>query len=337
MTEAHDEFDSPWKEIVEWYFEEFMLFFFPMAYADIDWNRDVEFLDKELQQVVRDAELGRRYADKLAKVWRQSGEEEWVLAHLEVQGQPEHGFDRRMYSYNYRLFDRYDRPVASFAVINDEGIKWQPGQFGYTLWGCKINFEFPVVKLLDYRLRWSELESNDNPFATVVMAHIKALETKHDPEQRGFWKFYLLRRLYERGYGRQDILNLFHFIDWLLRLPDDLEMQFKQQVEQLEAEKQMRYVTSIERIARKEGHDEGRDEGQKEGRKEGRKEGSIRLLLRLLHHRFGEIPKAVEERLQQLSFAQLEALLDSAMAVATLHDFVTGLPEAASDTTENDG
>lgn len=186
--------------------------------------------------------------------------------------------------------------------------------------------------MLDYQERWKELESNDNPFATVVMAHIKALETKQDAEQRHFWKFYLIRRLYERGYARQDILNLFHFIDWLLRLPADLELLFKQQVEELEAEKRMRYVTSVERIARKEGHDEGRDEG----RKEGRKEGFIRLLLRLLHHRFGEIPKEVEERLQQLSFAQLETLLDSAMAVATLQDFVTGLPEAASDTTEND-
>lgn len=68
MTETHDEFDSPWKEILEAYFEEFMLFFFPTAHADIDWSRGVEFLDKELQQVVRDAELGRRYADKLAKV-----------------------------------------------------------------------------------------------------------------------------------------------------------------------------------------------------------------------------------------------------------------------------
>lgn len=86
MTEAHDEFDSPWKEIIEWYFEEFMHFFFLAAHADIDWSRGVEFLDKELQQVARDAELGRRYADKLAKVWRKSGEEEWVLAHLMIYG-----------------------------------------------------------------------------------------------------------------------------------------------------------------------------------------------------------------------------------------------------------
>lgn len=328
MTKTYDEFDFPWKAMLEWYFEAFMLFFFPAAHADIDWNRGVEFLDKELRPVVRDAELGRRYVDKLAKVWRKSGEEEWVLAHLEVQGQHESAFDRRMYSYNYRLFDRYDRPVASFAVINEEGVKWKPGKFSYDLWGCKINFEFPVVKLMDYKARWPELEESDNPFATVVMAHIKAIETQNDPEQRGFWKFYLTRRLYERGYARQDVLNLFHFIDWLMRLPEDLEALFEQQVEQLEGEKQMGYVTSIERRARKEGRDEGF--------KEGRQEQSVRLLLRLLSHRFGEVPAVVDERLQRLSLEQLEALIDNAMTVPALDDFVTHLPEATPNTTVND-
>lgn len=325
MTEIHDEFDSPWKEIIETYFEEFMAFFFPAAHADIDWNRGVEFLDKELQQVVRDAELGRRYADKLAKVWRKSGEEEWVLAHLEVQGQHESAFDRRMYSYNYRLFDRYDRPVASFAVINDDGVKWKPGKFGYDLWGCKISFEFPVVKLLDYKTRWRELENDDNPFATVVMAHIKAIETQHDPEQRGFWKFYLIRRLYERGYARQDILNLFHFIDWLLRLPEDLEQLFKQQVEQLEGERQMRYMTSIERIAKK------------EGREEGREEGAARLLLRLLQHRFGEVSEDVRLRLFALTISQAEAMVNHALTAGALADFITYLPAATTDETASTG
>ena len=36
MAEPNDQFDSPWKEIVEEYFAEFMEFFFPDAHADID-------------------------------------------------------------------------------------------------------------------------------------------------------------------------------------------------------------------------------------------------------------------------------------------------------------
>lgn len=48
MSEKRDDFDSPWKDELEWYFEEFMAFFFPQAHADINWNHGYEFLDKEL-------------------------------------------------------------------------------------------------------------------------------------------------------------------------------------------------------------------------------------------------------------------------------------------------
>jgi hypothetical protein len=44
------DYDSPWKEMLEGYFPDFMVFFFPEAYEDIDWARGYESLDKELQQ-----------------------------------------------------------------------------------------------------------------------------------------------------------------------------------------------------------------------------------------------------------------------------------------------
>ena len=178
MTNPQTEFDSPWKEILQLYFEEFMLFFFPEAHREIDWSREPEFLDQELQQVIRDAELGKRLVDKLVKIYRVGGEESWILIHLEVQAQEESDFAKRMYSYNYRIFDRYNRPVASIAVLGDEGINWQPKQFGYDLFGCRVDFQFPIVKLLEYKHRQADLEVSRNPFATVVMAHLVALETR---------------------------------------------------------------------------------------------------------------------------------------------------------------
>lgn len=46
---AHDDYDSPWKDALELYFNEFIAFFFPGVDVEIDWNRPFEFLDKELQ------------------------------------------------------------------------------------------------------------------------------------------------------------------------------------------------------------------------------------------------------------------------------------------------
>lgn len=184
-----------------------MEFFFPSICPEIAWEQGYEFLDKELQQVVRDAELGRRYADKLVKVWRNSGEEAWVMAHIEIQGQEEPSFSERMFTYNYRLRDRYNRTVASLAILGDDRATWRPQFYRDELWGCRIQFEFPIVKLLDYGANWSALESSRNSFAVVVMAHLKARETRSDQQQRRAWKFALTRRLYEQGYERQDILT----------------------------------------------------------------------------------------------------------------------------------
>jgi len=57
MNQPQTDYDSPWKEIIERYFEPFMAFFFPEAHSEIHWDHGYEFLDKELQQVVRDAAL----------------------------------------------------------------------------------------------------------------------------------------------------------------------------------------------------------------------------------------------------------------------------------------
>ena len=240
MQIQSDDYDSPWKEVLEAYFEDFMTFFFPLAAEEVDWERGYTFLDKELQQVVRDAEFGRRFADKLARVWRKNGDEAWVLIHVEVQGQEESAFAKRMYVYNYRIFDRYNRPVASLAVLADDRSGWRPDHYTHELWGCEVGIKFPVVKLLDYMARWEELEKSENPFAVVVMAHLKTRETRHDDDGRKAWKLNLVRRLYERGYGREDVINLFGFIDWIMRLPEDMVEGFWREICEYEEERNIK-------------------------------------------------------------------------------------------------
>jgi hypothetical protein len=149
MNTQDADYDSPWKEALEQYFAGFMALFLPEAHQGIDWSMGHDFLDKELQQVVRDAELGRRLVDKLVRVWRKDGEEAWVLIHIEVQGQVDAEFAKRMYLYHYRLFDRHNRPVVSLAVLGDDRENWRPDHFGYDLWGCRMRLEFPTAKLLD--------------------------------------------------------------------------------------------------------------------------------------------------------------------------------------------
>ena len=51
-------------------------FYFAAAHVQIDWTRSYVFMEQELQAIVRDAELGKRYVDKLVQVHRLSGQED---------------------------------------------------------------------------------------------------------------------------------------------------------------------------------------------------------------------------------------------------------------------
>jgi Domain of unknown function (DUF4351) len=319
MSRSRTDQDSPWKLIIEQYFPDFMSFFFPQVYALINWQEPCTFLDKELQKIVRDAKLGKRYADKLIKVHLINGEPILLLVHIEIQAGKEADFERRMYCYYYRISDRYNLPVSSFAILCDTDPNWRPTRYQQQTPGTRLNFEFSSIKLLDYQDQWQELEANHNPFATVVMAQLKTQATRRHKQERKDWKFRLIRRLYERGYQQQDILSLFHFLDWLMILPESLDALFWKEMQAFEQERQMPYVTSIERI--------GIQKGLKQGLEQGSRQEAVRLLTLILRQRFVDLPEEVETRLQQLGVEQLESLALGSLTVDSLEDLMAQIPD----------
>jgi len=243
-----NDFDSPWKEIIEKYFESFMQFFYPEIACEIDWTKGYESLDKELMQITREARVGGRLADKLMRVQKKSGEDTWVLVHTEIQGQKVKAFSHRSFVYNYRAFELYKKPVVSLAILADDNPSWRPSCYCRNIWGCKTTFQFKTVKLLDYKNKEELLEKSSNPFAIVVQSHLKSLETKKNNEKRLHWKIALTKDLYSKGFTTQEVLDLYHFIDWLIALPKDLEKEYHQEIIKYKEESKMRYVTTAERI-----------------------------------------------------------------------------------------
>ena len=323
MTVQRADYDNPWKEALGLYFQPFMAFFFPQIEANIDWNRGYEFLDKEFQQVVRDAEIGRIYADKLVKVWQRDGSEIWVLIHVEVQSQVQSDFPERMYVYNYRIFDMYRRPVVSLAVLSDDHDEWRPDSYSYALWGCRISLEFPMVKLLDYQTRSTLLSESTNPFAVIVAAHLTTQQTTQDPQGRYLGKLRLAKSLYQRGYSRQDILELFRLIDWMMTLPEGIESEFKQEIRRFEEDLQMPYVTSFERLARIEGKQEGLSEGiLQKGRED---------VIDVLTIRFSDVPPSLVEAINQIEDPSLlKTLLRQAITTSSIIEFQGNLSQLSS-------
>ena len=118
--------DTFWKHLIEIFLHDFMELYFPSAYKKINWKQKCEFLDKELQKIAPTNISGKKFVDKLVKVFLKSGKEEWILIHIEIQNTQDKNFEKRMYVYNYRIFDKYERKVASFALLCDESKTWKP-------------------------------------------------------------------------------------------------------------------------------------------------------------------------------------------------------------------
>jgi hypothetical protein len=319
--------DSPWKDVLRAYFPQAMQFFFPNTAALVNWERPYEFLDKELLQIARESAHGKRYADLLVKVWLLEGEQVWLLCHVEVQSQYESRFEERVFIYNLRIFDLYRQIPVSLAILCDDTLSWRPQSYAVNYPDTRFNFEFGVVKLLDWRDRIDELESSSNPFAIVVLAHLKVIETKGNVEQRKAWKFRLAKMLYERGYERQEILDLYRFVDWAMILPEALEREFWRDLQTYEEERKVTYVTNAERF----GFERGIQEGEQRGRQAGIQEGELTFALRLITRRIGPITLNLENQIRSLSLTQLEDLGEALLGFSEPNDLENWLEQNRSN------
>lgn len=287
------DFDSPWKEAIDAFFRPLMALFFPAVHDQIDWSRPHEFLDAELQRITRDSTIGRRYADRLVKVWSLAGAEVWLLLHIEVQGRADAGFPLRMFQYWYRIFDRHGEvEIISLALLTNEPAGGELREYRRERDGAGLRFRFRVHGLPDRDEAELAARAADNPFAVVALAQLAAHRRTGDPERK-LRKGEIIALLYRYRYPREDAIKLLRFIDWLIRLPPPLELALRRELAELEEQTKMSYVTSWERFARE----------------EGLHEGEARALLRLLEAKFGPPPAALAERVRAAPLEQLDAWL----------------------------
>ena len=315
MTEITANYDETWKEAIGDYFDSFLLFFYPEVYQQVDWSKTPISLDKELEQITASADSKTRHADKLFQVWLLDNQEIWILVHVEVQSQYDKKFKQRMFIYNYRAFDLYQKPVISLAILGDEQKNWRPNSYQYGLGSSQLIFNFSTVKLLDYQ--WEDLEQNNNIFAIVVMAHLKTKATNSNLSAREQWKWNLTRLLYEKGYNRKQITDLYKVIDAMMALSEELQLSFEEKLATYQEERKMPLLTNIERRTI--------EKTEKKTRKQD--------IIKLLQVRFSNTPEILVENINKIDdISLLEQFLVSTISVSSLEEFAqlvnSYLPEA---------
>jgi predicted transposase/invertase (TIGR01784 family) len=221
--------DGLWKKVIGELFEDFLLFFAPELHAEIDFDKRPDFLDKELFQEVTDKKKGRRFADRLAKVQLKNGEEQWILIHIEVQSKNETVFPERMFQYFYRIYDRYQEKIVAIAVHTSPIKSAIPERFLYEYLGTQLHYSYRNYQTEAFPDE--ELEQSDNLFSKIVLAAKALHQTKDEDHQRYLFKRKLMRELIRnQNYPRTAVQAVFHFIDYLLQLPETYTKQLSEEI-----------------------------------------------------------------------------------------------------------
>jgi hypothetical protein len=196
--------DTLWKGLLEWVFDDLLRFVFPEADTVFDMQKGFGFLDKELAEMYPEPEkkTNVRVVDKLVKVFRKDGKEEWVLIHIEIQDQTKvierPLFPERMFRYFIRCYDRYQKPVAAISIFTGRDGKRLPGSYAYSFMNTRLQYQYNTLCILDYSDQ--ELEESKNPFAWVMLAAKIALLKGKDVDAKLLkGKLFIFRKLYENG------------------------------------------------------------------------------------------------------------------------------------------
>lgn len=220
--------DANWKFIIEELFPECMAFFIPELAKEIDYTHAPEFLEQELHKIVSDkTRKGKIINDKLVKVHLKNGEDKWVLIHIEIQGTDETHFSKRMFSYFYRILDKYDKEIAALAIYTGKCVPRKKNTFNYEFYGTKLEYEFNTYVVKD--AKEEDLLNSNNPFALVILAIKHLHKSSQDSNETYLFKLRLTKLCKEKGQNNRQIISLFKFIDLSLQTPKELELKFAEE------------------------------------------------------------------------------------------------------------
>lgn len=217
--------DLLWKGVLEDVFEDFMYFLNPDINTVLDLERGFQFMDKELEQVFPPDEdqYNPKVIDKLVKVFTLDGKEEWVLIHIEVQSKYNEDFGRRMFTYFYRIFDKYQKPISAYAVLTEATKKSRSSDFKLSYLGTNLTYTFNVYKIADQNDE--DLLASTNPFSLIVLiAKTALIGKKVKKAERDIFlldlKLKIAKELLVREMPKRKIRVLMNFLRYYVRFLD---------------------------------------------------------------------------------------------------------------------
>ena len=273
MTTEQTSPDLLWKDLFTEFHQYAILFFFGAVLHDaIDWSVPPEFLEQEFSDVFTDNYPSKIVTDKIIRYRLKNGENKIIITHTEFQGQFEKDFPTRMFWYFIFIAAKYKTTDITALVIytNDSKPKIY-NTFEVENFGTKLTYEFNTYVVREQNE--ADLIASDNPFAIAVLAAFYLNEAGTDSQKRFEYKKKLIEIAAKKNFDRKKLARLIIFVKYLIKLPVNLENDFKKFISQPKIEQAMKVTkedltvfgnsfTEILVAERTEGRTEGQEEGQ---------------------------------------------------------------------------
>jgi hypothetical protein len=301
------DYDGPWKDALDFAPDAFLQRFLGRIAEAIDWRKPYQSLDHELRQVVAQEPEGIRRVDRLLLFETLS--EDPLYLHIEVQCYHEKELGRRVMTYRHRLRARFDKPVVTVIIFGDGRRRWCPKKHQEGQFGSGDSCVWLPIKLLELWRENPDLENEENVFGLFIVAHLETLATRKDLPGRRQAKLRLLSNLQRRKMDEADGREWYRLIDWIMKLPEDMNRQVHAELYRKHTEEPMKYVSFAER------------QGIEKGIEKGIERGARKALETVMEAKFGPEGKALVQRLgESTDLARLDALTRAAALALSLDD-----------------
>ena len=254
------------KSAFEEAFPDLLRFFFEDADSIFNIERGFEFMDKELMELFPELAKkgGSRIADMLVKTHLRNGKSELVLIHLEIQGEGTKDFARRMFTYWYRIYDRFEVDIAALAVFTGGKNQKRPDHFHKNFLGTELHYKYKAYHILDHSE--TQLLAMDNPFALIILAAQKVLLTNKIPEDElAVQRLAIARALIEsKRYNLPKIRRFLFFLKTFIHIGNpEINSNFDKQIDLLTGNKRtMGIIETIKMLTLEEGIEKGIEKGR---------------------------------------------------------------------------
>ncbi len=290
--------DRLFKELLSNFFPEFIELFFPDISNEWEPN-SLQFLPLE---VITDVTEGEKKILDIVVQASLKSQDTLFIVHTEHQSYSQTGFNRRMFTYFARLHEKYALPIYPIVIYSHDNPKTpEPSSYRLEL-AKKVILEFNYETIQLNQLHWQDFVNQHNPVASALMAKMQMNVT-----ERPQVKLASLQLLTTLGLNPAQVQLISGFIDTYLQFNSEEEVVFQEQIASIEPKEQEKVMEIVTSWMRK-------------GIEQGEKQGELKLLMRLLNHRLGEINPQLKGRIENLSTPELENLGEALLDFSSVAD-----------------